>query len=327
MTLYPEIVGTGSAVPEKVLTNADLEKMVDTSDQWIVERTGIKERRIADEKTTASTLATQAAWKALNAAGIKPEQIDVILVATVTGDMPFPSAACLVQKNIGAVRASALDLGAGCTGFIYGLKVAEAMIKSEQAKIILLIGVEILTKITDWTDRNTCVLFGDGAGAVLLRATKEKKGILGTYLAADGRLGDMLMMPGGGSLHPASHESVDKRLHYLKMEGNGVFKVAVEMMGDASLKILEQTKINPNEIDILVPHQANLRIITATAKRLNVPMEKVYVNIDRYGNTSSASIPIGVDEIRNGDKYKPGMKLLLVAFGAGFTWGSAVVTI
>jgi len=327
MTLYPEIVGTGSAVPEKILTNSDLEKMVETSDEWIVERTGIKERRIADEKTTASTLATQASLKALAAAGIKPEQIDAILVATVTGDMPFPSAACMVQKNIGALRASALDLGAGCTGFIYGLNVAEALIKSEQAKIVLLVGVEILTKITDWTDRNTCVLFGDGAGAVVIKASSEKKGILGTYLAADGRLGDMLMMPGGGSLHPASHESVDKRLHYLKMEGNGVFKIAVEMMGDASLKILEQTKINPAEIDILVPHQANLRIISATAKRLKLSMEKVYINIDKYGNTSSASIPIGLDEIRNGDKYKPGMKLLLVAFGAGFTWGSAVVTI
>lgn len=327
MTLYPEIIGTGSAVPEKVLTNSDLEKMVDTSDQWIVERTGIKERRIADEKTSASTLATQAAWKALNSAGIRPEQIDLILVATVTGDMPFPSAACIVQKNLGALQAPALDIGAGCTGFIYGLHVAEAMIKSQQAKIILLIGVEILTKITDWTDRNTCVLFGDGAGAVLLKGTPEKKGILGTYLAADGRLGEMLMMPGGGSLFPASHESVDKRLHFLKMEGNGVFRIAVEMMEEASLKILERTKIQSSEIDILVPHQANFRIITATAKRLNMPMEKVYVNIDKYGNTSSASIPIGIDEIRNGGNYKPGMKLLLVAFGAGFTWGSAVVSL
>ncbi len=327
MTLYPEIIGTGSAVPEKVLTNFDLEKMVDTSDQWIVERTGIKERRIADDNTTASTLATRAAWKALQAAGIKPEQIDLILVATVTGDMPFPSAACIVQKNLGALQAPALDLGAGCTGFIYGLKMAEALIKSEQAKIVLLIGVEILTKITDWTDRNTCVLFGDGAGAVLLKGTPEKKGILGTFLAADGRLGEMLMMPGGGSLFPTSHESVDKRLHYLKMEGNGVFKIAVGMMQEASLKILEQTKIQPSEIDMLVPHQANLRIITATAKRLNMPMEKVYVNIDKYGNTSSASIPIGIDEIRNSENYKPGMKLLLVAFGAGFTWGSAVVSL
>ncbi len=327
MSLYAEIIGTGSAVPEKVLTNFDLEKMVDTSDQWIVERTGIKERRIADEKTTASTLATKAAWKALNSAGIKPEELDVILVATVTGDMPFPSAACIVQKNLGALQAPALDLGAGCTGFIYGLKMAEALIKSEQAKIVLLIGVEILTKITDWTDRNTCVLFGDGAGAVLLKGTPEKKGILGTFLAADGRLGEMLMMPGGGSLFPASHESVDKRLHFLKMEGNGVFKIAVGMMQEASLKILEQTKIQPSEIDILVPHQANLRIITATAKRLNMPMEKVYVNIDKFGNTSSASIPIGIDEIRNSGNYKPGMKLLLVAFGAGFTWGSAVVSL
>src|SRR3990170_1748210 len=264
MSLFAEILGTGRAVPEKVLTNADLEKMVDTTDEWITERTGIKERRIGDEKTTASSLGTEAALKAMEMAGVTADELDLILVATVTPDMPFPSASCMVQKNLEAWKAAALDLGAGCTGFIYGLSVADGFIKSGQAKTILLVGVEILTKITDWTVRSTCVLFGDGAGAVVLQA---------------------------------------------------------------SSKILEQVKMKPEQIDILIPHQANLRIIQATAKRLKLPMEKVYVNIDRYGNTSSASIPIALDEVRRSDLYRPGMKILLVAFGAGLTWGSAVVTI
>jgi len=327
MSLFAEILGTGRAVPEKVLTNADLEKMVDTTDEWITERTGIKERRIGDEKTTASSLGTEAALKAMEMAGVTADELDLILVATVTPDMPFPSASCMVQKNLEAWKAAALDLGAGCTGFIYGLSVADGFIKSGQAKTILLVGVEILTKITDWTDRSTCVLFGDGAGAVVLQASSNGRGLLGTFIAADGRLGDKLSMPAGGSLVPATHESVEKKLHCLKMEGNAIFKVAVEAMGQASTKILEQVKMKPEQIDILIPHQANLRIIQATAKRLKLPMEKVYVNIDRYGNTSSASIPIALDEVRRSDLYRPGMKILLVAFGAGLTWGSAVVTI
>lgn len=327
MSFFTEILGTGHAVPDKILTNADLERMVETSDQWITERTGIKERHIGDEHTTASSLGTEAGRQALEMAGVKPKELDLILVATVTPDTPFPSASCMIQKNLGAWKAAALDLGAGCTGFIYGLSVADGFIKSGQARTILLVGVEILTKITDWTDRSTCVLFGDGAGAVVLRAGTDGRGLLGTFLAADGRLGDKLSMPGGGSLVPASHDSVEKRLHFLKMEGNSIFKVAVEAMWEASTKILEQVHMKPEQIDLLIPHQANLRIIQATAKRLKLPMSKVYVNIDRYGNTSSASIPIALDEVRRSGLYKPGMNILLVAFGAGLTWGSAIITI
>lgn len=325
------IIGTGSAVPEQVLTNFDLEKMVDTSDEWIIERTGIRERRIGDSTTTASSLATVAAEKALQMARMKASDLDLILVATVTPDMPFPSVSCLVQKNLGALNAIPFDLAAGCTGFIYGLATADAFVRARFSRNVLLVGVEILSKITDWTDRNTCVLFGDGAGAVILTAdstdsvNNSSRGLLGSYLAGDGRLGNLLMMPGGGSLYPATHESIDQRLHYLKMSGNDVFKLAVTAMGEAATTVLEKTGVRPEAIDLLVPHQANLRIITATAKRLKLPMEKVYVNIDRYGNTSSASIPIAMDEIRRSNLYREDMLLLLVAFGAGFTWGATLV--
>ena len=322
-----EILGTGRAVPERILTNQDLERMVETSDEWITERTGIKERRIGDENTTASSLATEAAKKAMEMAGVKAGDLDLILVATVTPDMPFPSASCVVQKNLQAWKAAAMDLAAGCTGFIYGLSVADGFIKSGQARTILLVGVEILTKITDWTDRATCVLFGDGAGAVILQASNNGNGLLGTYLGADGRYGELLFMPGGGSLQPASQQSLDQRLHFLKMEGNAVFKIAVQTMGDSCLKILDRVQMKPEQIDLLIPHQANLRIIQATAKRLKLPMSKVYVNIDRYGNTSSASIPMALDEVRRSEMYRPGMNVLLVAFGAGLTWGSAIVKI
>ncbi len=323
---YAEIVGTGHSVPERILTNFDLEKIVDTSDEWIVTRTGIRERHIADKDTTASTLGTEAATQALEKAGMGAEDLDLILVATVTPDMPFPSTAAIIQKKINASKSAVMDISAGCTGFIYGLSIADSYIKTGIFKNILVIGVEVLTKITDWTDRSTCVLFGDGAGAVVLRATKERKGVLGTYIKGDGRLGELLMMPGGGSRNPASEETVAHRLHYLKMSGNEVFRFAVQAMGDASRAILETTGLKPEDIGMLVPHQANLRIINATAKRLGLPPEKVYINIDRYGNTSSASIPIALDEIRSNGNYKKASPLLLVAFGAGFTWGSAAIS-
>ncbi|PJA27805.1 MAG: 3-oxoacyl-ACP synthase [candidate division Zixibacteria bacterium CG_4_9_14_3_um_filter_46_8] len=323
---YAEIVGTGHAVPERILTNFDLEKMVDTSDEWIVSRTGIRERHIADENTYASTLGTKAAISAMEMAGIGADDLELILVATVTPDMPFPSTAAIIQKNLNAPKTAVMDISAGCTGFIYGLSIVDSYIKTGIFKTVLLLGVEVLSKITDWTDRSTCILFGDGAGAVIIRATLERKGILGTYIKGDGRLGGLLMMPGGGSQNPASKESVDGRLHYLKMSGNEVFKFAVQAMGEASTTILEQTGLKAEEIGTLVPHQANIRIIQATAKRLHIPPEKVYVNIDRYGNTSSASIPIALDEIRSNGNYKAASPLLLVAFGAGFTWGSAAIT-
>jgi len=259
-------------------------------------------------------------------AGIGADDLELILVATVTPDMPFPSTAAIIQKNLNAPKTAVMDISAGCTGFIYGLSIVDSYIKTGIFKTVLLLGVEVLSKITDWTDRSTCILFGDGAGAVIIRATLERKGILGTYIKGDGRLGGLLMMPGGGSQNPASKESVDGRLHYLKMSGNEVFKFAVQAMGEASTTILEQTGLKAEEIGTLVPHQANIRIIQATAKRLHIPPEKVYVNIDRYGNTSSASIPIALDEIRSNGNYKAASPLLLVAFGAGFTWGSAAIT-
>ncbi|MBD3170475.1 MAG: beta-ketoacyl-ACP synthase III [candidate division Zixibacteria bacterium] len=320
------MIGTGRAVPPKILTNYDLEKIVDTTDEWIVTRTGIKERHIADENTTASTLATEAALTALNRADVKPDDLDLILVATVTPDMPFPSTAAIIQSKIGAKKAAVMDVAAGCTGFIYGLSIVDSYIKSGTFKKILLIGVEVLSKITDWQDRSTCVLFGDGAGAVVIEASKERTGIMGTYIRADGSHGDLLKMPGGGSKFPASQSSVDQRLHFLKMSGNEVFKVAVRAMNEASQTILSKTGIKADEIGMLVPHQANVRIIRATAERLKIPPEKVYINIDRYGNTSSASIPIALDEIRNNGHYEKANPLLLVAFGAGFTWGSAAIT-
>ncbi len=320
-----EIIGTGSAAPEKVLTNFDLEKMVDTSDEWIRTRTGIRERRVADENTATSDLAAQAARRALEDSSLGVEDLDMIMVATVTPDMNFPSTACLMQDKIGARRAAVLDIGAACSGFIYGLSLARSLIDIGEYRTILVIGAEILTKITDWQDRNTCILFGDGAGAAILQAGEEKKGILATHLGGDGSLGSLLALPAGGSRLPASHQTVDERLHYLKMAGNEVFKSAVRAMGDSAVTVLEKVGLTSQDVDLLITHQANLRIIQATAKRIHLPMERVYVNLDRYGNTSAASIPIALDEARRRGLIKEGDTSLLVAFGAGFTWGSAVI--
>jgi 3-oxoacyl-[acyl-carrier-protein] synthase-3 len=320
------VAGTGSYVPERVLTNADLEKIVDTSDQWITERTGMKERHIAAPDQAASDLAIIACEKALAEARVKPEDLDLIVVGTVTGDMPFPSTGCVLQQRLGATRAAAFDVSAGCTGFIYALSVAREMVLAGAYRTVLVVGVEVLTRITDWTDRSTCVLFGDGAGAAVLKAGKEPDtGILATYLAANGEGGRHLYMPAGGSRQPATHETVDQRLHTCKMNGNAIFKVAVRSMAEAVKRLLDDTGLAVEDVSLLVPHQANLRIIEATARLLKFPPERVFVNIAKYGNTSSATTIIALDEARRGGLAKPGDIVMLVAFGAGLTWGGVVI--
>jgi len=319
------IIGVGSCTPDRVLTNQDLEKIVDTSDEWIVSRTGIRERRIADPDTPASALATEAARRALRDAGVTGEEIDQIIVGTVTGDRPFPSTACLLQDRLGATSAYAFDISAACSGFLYALSLGRNQILAGAAQTVVVVGVETLSKITDWTDRNTCVLFGDAAGAVVLRSTGQPGGILATKLHSDGSLTSLLEMPGGGSLNPASHETVDKRLHYIRMSGNDVFKYAVRAMESVACEALELAGLKPEELDLLIPHQANYRIIDATARRLGLSMDKVFVNLDRYGNTSSASIPLALDEAKRGGRLKPGDLVELVTFGGGFTWAAAVV--
>lgn len=319
------IVSTGSYVPEKVLANIDLEKMIETSDEWIIERTGIKERRIADESQAASDLAYEAAKKALKGADLNPEDLNLIIVTTVTGDMPFPSTACILQDKLGAKKATAFDINAACSGFLYGLYVADSFIKSGIHKRILVVGTEVLSKITDWDDRTTCILFGDGAGAAIIEPTEEDRGIISMHIHSDGSMWDLLHMPGGGSRTPASKDSIEKRLHFIKMKGNEIFKVAVRKLEDLAVKILKENKLEPSQISLLIPHQANLRIIQAIAERLGIPMDKVYINIDRYGNTSAASIPIALDEAVRAGKVKDGDYILLEAFGGGLTWASALI--
>lgn len=319
------ITGTGSFAPARILTNSDLERMVETSDEWITTRTGIKERRISENGTGPSDLALEASKVALKEAGLEPEQIDLILLGTVTPDYVLPSTACILQDKLKAKNAAVLDIVAACSGFIYGLSIASAFIAIGQYKNVLVIGVETLSKITNWEDRNTCVLFGDGAGAAVVSATTEDKGILGTYLSGDGSLANLLHIPIGGAKTPLTRENFDLKKHYICMQGNDVFKSAVRAMDSASKHIIQQVGLTAEDVDILIPHQANIRIIEALAKRLKVPMDKVYVNIDHYGNTSAASVPIALDEARKRGVIKPGSNTVLVAFGAGFTWGSAVI--
>jgi 3-oxoacyl-[acyl-carrier-protein] synthase-3 len=319
------IIGTGSAAPEKVLTNFDLERMVETSDQWITERTGIKQRRIADDGTAASDLALEASRKAMEEAKIKAEEIDLILLGTVTPDFLLPSTACVLQDRLGAKNAGVLDIVAACSGFIYGLSIAQAYLISGKYKNILVIGVEVLSKITDWTDRDTCVLFGDGAGAAVVQAINSDKGIIATYLSGDGSLSSLLHIPVGGTRTPLTPENIHQRFHFIQMKGSEVFKSAVRSMGNAAQRVIDMGGISSENVDLLIPHQANIRIIEATAKRIKLPMDKVYVNIDRYGNTSAASVPIALDEARRNGKIKDGSNVVLVAFGAGFTWGSALI--
>ena len=320
-----KITGTGSFAPSKILTNYDLEKMVDTSDEWIITRTGIKERRIAEDGTGPSDLSLEASRIALKEANLEPGQIDLILLGTVTPDYLLPSTACILQDKLKAKNAAVLDIVAACSGFIYGLSIASAFIGMGQYRNVLVIGVETLSKITNWEDRNTCVLFGDGAGAAVVSATTEEKGILGTFLSGDGSLANLLHVPVGGAKVPLTRENFDLNQHYISMQGNEVFKSAVRAMEGAAKQIIQKVGLSSEEIDLLIPHQANIRIIEALARRLKVPMDKVYVNIDRYGNTSAASVPIALDEARRKGVIKEGSKTLLVAFGAGFTWGSAVI--
>ncbi|MFH0778976.1 MAG: beta-ketoacyl-ACP synthase III [Candidatus Eisenbacteria bacterium] len=319
------IAGTGSFVPSKILTNFDLERMVDTSDEWIIARTGIRERHIGSEDETSSDLAAEAAKKAMAEAGVSPLDIELVIVGTITPDRLFPSAACSLQEKLGTYNGAAFDLSAACSGFIYGLTVARAFIAARIMDRVLVVGVEMLSKITDWKDRNTCVLFGDGAGAAVVVPCEEGRGILATSMGSDGRLGDLLEMPAGGSLRPASQETIDGGLHFVKMRGNEVFKNAVRAMGSIAEAALSKAGIEADQLDLLIPHQANLRIIEATAKRLGVPKGKVFINVEKYGNTSSASVAIALDEARKEGRIKDGTLVELVAFGGGFTWGAAVI--
>lgn len=320
------ITGTGFCVPDKVLTNADLEKLIDTSDEWIRERTGIRERRIAAPDQAASDLAFAAGEIALADAKVKPEEIDVILTATVTGDMLFPSTACVLQEKLKAPNAAAMDLSAGCTGFIYALDVARQYLATGTYKTALVVGVEVLSRITDWQDRGTCVLLGDGAGAAVVQASSEpNRGVIAGLLGADGSGGPDLCMPAGGSRIPVSRESLEGRLHYLQMKGNAIFKVAVRRMSQTVTRLLERIKAKADEVKLLIPHQANLRIIEAMARQLKFPMERVFVNIDKYANTSSATTIIALDEARRSGRILPGDLVILVAFGAGLTWGGVAI--
>ncbi len=322
---HARITGTGSAVPEKVLTNADLEKMVDTTDEWITTRTGIKERRIAAEGECTSTFATAAAEKALEMSGVSAEELDLIIVATVTPDFPFPSTACLVQKNLKATKAAAFDISAACSGFLYAISVVEKFIKTGAVAKALVVGAETLTRITDWTDRNSCVLFGDGAGAVILEASDKEGGVLSTHIHSDGSYWELLHQPACGSRNPADHRVIDERLTFIKMQGNEVFKLAVRAMEDAANEALSANSISNEDIDLFISHQANRRIIDAIAKRLNLTKEQVFINLERYGNTSAASIPIALDEANRAGRVKNGDLVLLDSFGGGLTWASVIM--
>jgi 3-oxoacyl-[acyl-carrier-protein] synthase-3 len=323
---FAEVASVGIAVPPRVVTNHDLSRVLDTSDEWIVERTGIRERRIAEPEQTVAMLSQEAAGHAMNAAGVAATDLDAIVCATVSPDRLMPSTACDIQALLGAENAAAFDIGAACPGYIYALTVAEGLIASGQSETVLIVGAEKLSTITDFQDRSTAILFGDGAGAsVVRRSSSPGRGILSTYLKSDGRLAPLLYRPGGGSVDPISERVVCERSHYMKMAGREVFKAAVLAMTNACDEALTRAGITADQVDLLVPHQANLRIIEATAKHAGVPMSKVMVNLDRYGNTSSASIPIALAQAITDGRVGPGSVVLLVAFGAGFTWGSAVI--
>jgi 3-oxoacyl-[acyl-carrier-protein] synthase III len=319
------ISGLGSCLPDKILSNADLEKIVDTNDEWIETRTGIRERRIVDEDIALSDICVVAAQRALEDAGVHAEDIDLILVATITPDFVFPSTACILQDKLGAKKAAALDIEAGCSGFLYGLAVGSQFIATGMYNKVLVIGGETLSKILDMTDRGTCILFGDGAGAAVLSPVEDGNGFLSFVLGAQGQGGENLCMPAGGSRNPASEETVKDRQHFIKMSGNEVFKFAVRIMGEAAVQSLEKAGLSTKDVDVLIPHQANIRIIDAAMKRLDLDRDKVIVNLDKYGNMSAASIPVALDEAVKEGRIKNGDTIVMVGFGAGLTWGACAM--
>src|SRR5947209_536258 len=319
------IIGTGSYVPEKILTNEDLSRMVDTSDEWITTRTGIKERRIAAKEENTSDMAAKAALKAIDQAKISPKEIDLILVATATPDMLFPATACFVQKKIGATNAACLDISAACAGFIFGLEIAQQFITSHTYDTVLVIGADKLTSISNWSDRNTCVLFGDGAGAAVLRHRGSPHGVISTHIGSDGQYTNILFMPGGGSRCPITRENADMNLATIHMTGKEVYKQAVIAMRSASHKVLEKAGLTIDDIACVIPHQANRRIIEAIADRLKIPIERFYVNLNKYGNTSAAAVAIALDEANRSGRIKHGDYVLMVVFGGGLTWAGTII--
>lgn len=322
--MMARITGTGSYAPSRIMTNADLERMVATSDEWIRERTGIRERHIAASGEACSDLAVQAGRRALEAAGLAASDLDMILVATCTGDYPLPATACLVQHRLGATKAAACDLSAACCGFVYALSVADAYVRTGM-RHVLVIGSEVMSAITDWTDRNTCILFGDGAGAAVVSASEGERGILSTHLRSDGSLCELIAVPGGGSRIPSSEKVVAERTNFIKMKGNETFKVAVRTLEEIARETLAANRLTVEDLDLYVPHQANVRILKGVMERLGLPLEKVMLNLERYGNTSAASIPIALDEAVRAGRVQDGSLIMLGAFGAGLTWASALI--
>jgi 3-oxoacyl-[acyl-carrier-protein] synthase-3 len=323
--LASKIVGLGMYAPQKELTNFDLEKMVDTNDTWITERTGIRSRRIAEPGTANSDLCVEAAHRALDDAGVDAADLDLVIVGTITPDMPFPSSACFLQAKIGATRAYAMDLSAACSGFVYSLSVADALIRAGRAKKALVVGSEILSSMVDYTDRSTCILFGDGAGATVLSECPEGEGVLSCHLHSDGNLWQLIQCPGGGTVNPYSPEMMEQRMHSIRMAGNETFKHAVLKMVEVSREALDRNGVGIDDVKLFIPHQANLRIIQVVGKRLGIPGERIFVDLERYGNTSAASIPIALAEAKEQGRFAPGDLVLAVAFGGGLTWASALM--
>jgi 3-oxoacyl-[acyl-carrier-protein] synthase-3 len=319
------ITGTGMSVPDRVMTNQDLEKIVDTSDEWITTRTGIRERRIAEKGEPLSKYATLASRRALETAGISADQLDLIILATVTPDMPIPATACTIQHELGCKDIAAFDLAAGCSGFIYAQSVAKQFLLSERCRHVLVIGAELLSTYMDWKDRSTCVIFADGAGAAVMSCGERPRGVLASAMHSDGSMVDFISMPGGGTINPPSQDMLDNRQHFIRMRGNETFKMAVRSIDEVCREVLDEAGLQPDDVDWFIPHQANQRIINAVGSRLKIPEERCYVNIDRYGNTSAGSIPIALDEAVRTGKVKQGDVVLMAAFGAGLTWAASVV--